>query len=148
MSTPEDVAWNFERGDPKELHETTVNVARSLWSVHGMSCAIHKLVRETLEKLRMGMQQDRGPDPDYSEWDDERRVLVSIIKNQARYPNNGHGSVNGSKQSWLRDAAIVVTLALSAWTLKTVIEQGKDITRMQCQLSPSTCLQVPARGQP
>lgn len=90
-----------------------------------------------------GREQTRGPE-DYDAFADERRFYQKMLHQQQ---NGGHGSINGDRRGWLRDAVIVVTLALSGWTLKTVIEQGQDIARMQCQLSPSTCMQVQDRAQ-
>lgn len=108
-----------------------------------VSAAALKGVKVAMES--MGMRDPgRGPKDFASE--DEERIVVSVraFEDLMRRAGHGpsHGSVNGSPKSWLRDAVIWVTLALSAWTLKTVIDQGKDITRMQCQLSPTTCQQV------
>lgn len=115
MSTPEDsVAWNFERGDPRELNDATVNVARSLWSVHGMSCAIHRLVRETLEKLRIVMANERGP-KDYEENEHLRRYneLLNLLAKRATQSsfNNGDGDEGGSKRllGWILTLMCVLT---------------------------------------
>lgn len=102
-------------------------------------------VRERLPVI-METRPERGPDDFEHDEQNLARLVIEAVKIGARHSSPGPGSVNG-RGSWLRDAAIVVTLGLSAWTLKTVIDQGKDIARMQCQLSPATCAQVVIRGQ-
>lgn len=136
--------------------ESLAETAKTTWKIDALWAWRHDVdtkIRHVLDKAMAAMGV-RGPDPDApidvpSGITIDKETLHELLRNsrfQREHPPNGNGSVNGARQSWLRDAAIVVTLGLSAWTLKTVIDQGKDITRMQCQLSPSTCLQVTSRG--
>ena len=52
-------------------------------------------------KAAMSALGDRGPDPDYDENEDEKRLLIRIIRDQARN-GGGHGSVNGGNTNkWI-----------------------------------------------
>lgn len=137
-----------------DLQADVERLGRDVFSAHGMVEKLKQTVTEFVSYIR-SMRSDRYVDPDAAIKVPagiviDKETLHELIKNsrfqREHTPSNGNGGINGTRQSWLRDAAIVVTLGLSAWTLKTVIDQGKDITRMQCQLSPSTCLQVTSRG--
>jgi hypothetical protein len=103
-------------------------------------------VRERLPGMTSQADEDRGP-PDYARSNRELSRLLLEAFREGRNSGPGPGSVNGSRYSWVRDVAIAVLLAMSGWTLLQVIQQGKDIVRMQCQLSPTTCMQVVPRGQ-
>jgi hypothetical protein len=104
--------------------------------------------REWARRHLPGMAESRRIDPDFNPSDDHVRELLKTVNQLlARPPHNyGVSNGNGSKRGMLVEIAIWASLALSAWTLKTVVDQGKEITRMQCQLSPSSCPQVVIRA--
>lgn len=73
------------------------------FKIDGMQSTIEQLkirVSEVSEAAMNGMRKAmkavgmRGPDPDYNEEEDEKRLLIRIIREQARN-SSGHGSVNG-----------------------------------------------------
>lgn len=105
-------------------------------------------LKRRLHRTWMAMRHDeRGP-RDYVEDEDEKRLLYGLLREFARKPNGGHGSINGnsSKLGWLVTLNIGITLAVSAWICSTIIEQGKAIAVIECRLNPQ-CAGVP-RGQP
>jgi hypothetical protein len=136
----------MEREPPKQedWHDVTVKTGRNLWSIHGMT---HRIL-EALGIVQGKAQSmaERGP-ADYDENADERRLLMRIIKDQARNSGSGPGSVNGSsKLGWLVTLNIGATLALGAWILHTLSQNTTDIAVIKCQLNPQQCPQV-NRGQ-
>lgn len=145
----EEMPLNFEREpEPAEAQkpvwrEYTIGIGRNLTVIHGMAHSVMDVVSALAGKVRT--LAERGPQ-DYAESDFERGVKAG---SKFSSPNNyGGNNNNGQKLGWLMNAAILASLALSAWTLKTVTENTRDIAVIQCQLNPNTCPQVTPRGQP
>jgi hypothetical protein len=136
----------MEREPPKseDWREVTVKTGRNLWSIHGMT---HRILEALgIAQGRAQSLADRGP-ADYDENADERRLLMRIIKDQARNSGMGPGSVNGSsKLGWLVTLNIAITVAVSGWIVSNIIEQGKQIAVIECRLNPQ-CASVVTRGQ-
>jgi hypothetical protein len=84
--------------------------------------------------------RERGYDPDAEEDIENQRQHQIILKLIERSAAVGNGSIH-SKGHWIREILLTVVIALSAWTLKTEIQNSSDIAVIKCQLSPE-CREV------
>ena len=148
MSTPEQAVK-----PESDWHDVTVTLdsaGKKAWRVDGMLHRIVEIAGHALGRVRS--MADRGPD-DYAREDEERVVVpVRWLDRMMRQSPGGHGSVNGSSSkllNWLVTLNIAVTVAVSSWIVSNVIEQGKQIAVLTCQLNPQSCPQVQVpRGSP
>lgn len=120
--------------------EVTVETGRKAFRLDGMLDRLIAKARGALE----ARQHDRGPDPD-ANIEDEERITIPVrwLERAMKSPPNGHGSITSSKLlNWLVTINIAVTIATASWVASTIIEQGKAIAVLQCQLNPQNCPQV------
>jgi hypothetical protein len=109
-------------------------------------------IREHVRRIWAAIHgsEERGPS-DYPPWDDERRILINIIRRQADRGFGGNNATSGSGGNWkaiaiVMGALVTITLVWLAWFSNTVIQTREDVQVIKCQLNPNQCPQVAPRA--
>jgi hypothetical protein len=99
---------------------------------------IYERVMGALKDLNARMvPPKRGPDPDEPYHEGTRDAALLNLISELISRQGSPGSVNNAGRSRLIDAVIVVTLGLTAWTLKETNDNSRAIAVIQCQLVPA-----------
>jgi len=88
---------------------------------------------------------DRGPEDFESRYTQEEvRFLISAaLKERGSQYGGVHGSGDGfNKNSWLITLNIALVVGGGGWLISKVVDDGARLSRIECQLNPSTCLQL------
>lgn len=105
-------------------------------------------IRHVVELAMQAISPERGPQ-DYDVRGEEMRALIGVLRDILRevsfHKPPGPGSVvqQSAKLGWLITLNIGITLAAVGWIASTLIEQGKELSVIKCQLNPLQCPQVP-----
>jgi len=90
----------------ESLRASEASVTKLRFELSGM--------REWINRVWAAMQgADRGPDPDYTPFDDERRILVNIIREQVKQGGGNNYNESGSSLlKWILGVLAMLTVSV------------------------------------
>lgn len=135
-ATAEEHPVNFERSEGVDVTVQVDNIGRKLFRADGM---LTRLLQRIKGMLSMA-HQDRGP-TDYDEDADTKRLLIGIIKEQAKRGNGSHYHEGGSGLlKWILGVLATLTVAVIVGgvtvygrftSLETKVEEWKTSAQRQ-----------------
>jgi hypothetical protein len=130
-------------------HDVTVTVldswVKKLWRADGFINRMLDSLSVLGGKVRT-LADGRGPN-DFAESDFERGMKAGSRLSSSNNYGGNNNTAGSSKLGWLITLNIAITLGVSSWVVKTIIDYGNRIVRIECRMDPQ-CVSVVLREQP
>lgn len=113
-------------------------LARILFRIHGLVERVLTAVTEL-----KSAPHDRGPvDFENRYTEEEMHFLTGIAAQNARRSYGGIHNNGSNINTIMLTILTVVIIPGGAWIIGTLIDHGKELAQIHCQLSPANCLQL------